>query len=323
MKVVITGGPGSGKSTLIKELKARHYPVVEESALIVMGFIASLISWAKQKKWKNSLNDGQKVWFQNQIYKITDIQYEIIEEINKTEFTVKDQVVFYDRGIHDFLAYYPESELKRVEKRIRESSITYDHIFVLETPPPKYFKPGEGRTTPSQQNSAEKGSELYKIYNSYFPEKVKYLPWRSDRVAEIFAILGDVPRKLPEVKKSPYFFNLLVAIDQFGNALCGGNPDNTISARVGYFASTTKDATKYYWKAMEKIINFTFWPVDGEGHCLKAYKADRDEAYNDSGSDFFRVVLSIIIAGPCVLISFILYVLYPILKLGRNNQNNR
>lgn len=32
-----------------------------------------------------------------------------------------------------------------------------------------------------------------------------------------------------------YFSNFFVAIDQLGNTVAGGNPDNTISARVGYY----------------------------------------------------------------------------------------
>ena len=32
-----------------------------------------------------------------------------------------------------------------------------------------------------------------------------------------------------------YIGNAFVSIDQFGKSLAGGNPDNTISARVGYY----------------------------------------------------------------------------------------
>lgn len=30
-----------------------------------------------------------------------------------------------------------------------------------------------------------------------------------------------------------YFWNILIAIDQFGNAVTGGDPDETISSRAG------------------------------------------------------------------------------------------
>jgi hypothetical protein len=36
-----------------------------------------------------------------------------------------------------------------------------------------------------------------------------------------------------------YLFNLLIAVDQFFNALLGGNPDETISSRVGKKVTTS------------------------------------------------------------------------------------
>ena len=46
---------------------------------------------------------------------------------------------------------------------------------------------------------------------------------------------------------------VLVAIDQLGNAIAGGNPDSTISARVGFFSEMAKRG-KSYWKGLESII---------------------------------------------------------------------
>ena len=34
-------------------------------------------------------------------------------------------------------------------------------------------------------------------------------------------------------RRRSYHWNLLIALDQVGNALCGGNPDQTISGRLG------------------------------------------------------------------------------------------
>ena len=107
-----------------------------------------------------------------------------------------------------------------------------------------------------------------------------------------------------------YFKNVLVSLDQLGNTLCGGNPDNTISARVGYFSQTTRHAGKYFWKGLEKIVNFTFWPVDGPGHCRQAFEADPQEAFNDNNGDFFRVLISVVIVIMCLPISIILYTVW-------------
>lgn len=103
---------------------------------------------------------------------------------------------------------------------------------------------------------------------------------------------------------------VLVAIDQLGNAIAGGNPDATISARTGYFARVAETPWRAYWRAMESVINFTFLPIDGPGHCYSAYLSDRDEM-NEEGSDLMRGLLGIIIILTCIPLSMItrLYVL--------------
>ncbi|MEL3918128.1 hypothetical protein [Aeromonas enteropelogenes] len=51
---------------------------------------------------------------------------------------------------------------------------------------------------------------------------------------------------------SRYFFRVAIAIDQLGNTVLGGRPDETISGNVGYNAKKGKR-----WALMvEKVINF-------------------------------------------------------------------
>lgn len=67
-----------------------------------------------------------------------------------------------------------------------------------------------------------------------------------------------------QYKNWPYA--VLIAIDQLGNTLAGGHPDSTISARIGYFSENVC-SVKVYWKNLERIIDFTFFPIDGPKHC--------------------------------------------------------
>jgi hypothetical protein len=76
-----------------------------------------------------------------------------------------------------------------------------------------------------------------------------------------------------------YVKNILVAIDQVGNALAGGNPDNTISGRTGYFAEHGQNYSLWFWILMESIIDTTFFPFDGPGHCAQAYELEKDEEF--------------------------------------------
>lgn len=100
-------------------------------------------------------------------------------------------------------------------------------------------------------------------------------------------------------KKDSWLMNVLIAGDQLGNALAKGNPDNTISARIGYFNYAVDSFDSKYWRILEKIVNFTFKPIDGEDHCFQAYLNDKDEEFNDidytcDGILFFFVIF------PCI-----------------------
>ena len=67
-----------------------------------------------------------------------------------------------------------------------------------------------------------------------------------------------------------YFINILISIDQFGNALTGGDPDETISSRCGKLVRSGKRG-------------FAFWL------CMILHKMDRnhcmDAIEEDEGDD--------------------------------------
>ena len=58
-----------------------------------------------------------------------------------------------------------------------------------------------------------------------------------------------------------YLKNILISIDQLFNTIFGGDPDETLSSRIGKKAHGT---------ILEKIINFIF----GDNHCIDAIEKD-------------------------------------------------
>lgn len=75
---------------------------------------------------------------------------------------------------------------------------------------------------------------------------------------------------------SNYFTRILQGFSQFGHALSGGSPDISISGRTGY---EFMNHWNWFWSLMKSYIDFTFKPIDGENHCIKAYKLDKNENY--------------------------------------------
>ena len=105
---------------------------------------------------------------------------------------------------------------------------------------------------------------------------------------------------------------VLIAVDQFGNAVGGGNPDSTISARVGHFAETAQ-RRRAYWKMLEWIIDLSFYPIDGARHCYNAWKADEHGRY-ERGNDITQFILRLIILIVCQFIALVLWPLSPIFR---------
>jgi len=64
-----------------------------------------------------------------------------------------------------------------------------------------------------------------------------------------------------------YFFRIAISIDQLGNTILGGRPDETISGNVGYNAAQGKK-----WALIcEKIINFI---MRSKTHCRDSIEYD-------------------------------------------------
>ncbi|MDN3666363.1 hypothetical protein ACFFU1_12635 [Algibacter miyuki] len=127
-----------------------------------------------------------------------------------------------------------------------------------------------------------------------------------------------------------FFFNTLISIDQLGNVIAGGNPDNTISSRVGYYTEAyyKPEDVPWRWNIYKNIINFTFYPIDGSHHCKEAYYNDAGEEFDEGISDITVAILFIIILITCIPISFMLYMLYAFnivspKKINRNDNIKR
>lgn len=73
-----------------------------------------------------------------------------------------------------------------------------------------------------------------------------------------------------------YRYGLWISQDQFINALLAGNPDVTVSSKVGYMAAQGSKTAK----VMAKVIDTLFYIAIGQrNHC--AVSIEHDEAHYD------------------------------------------
>lgn len=133
---VITGGPSSGKTTVIHGLKSRGYTVFEEAARLVIDE-----GIATGKTIQEIRKDEKK------------FQQTVLQRKIKTEFSHdKSTLSFFDRGMHDTLAYYRFYNWE-IPPKITEvmQHATYKKVFLLDPLP--FFEQDYART--EDQNFAK------------------------------------------------------------------------------------------------------------------------------------------------------------------------
>ena len=117
-KIVITGGPGTGKSTLINELTKRGFTCLEE--------ISRQVTLNAKKEGVNQLFLTNPLLFSELLLKGRYKQYMDADAI-------KADIAFFDRGVPDVLAYmdfigdrYPVSFTETCK------NVVYDTVFILK-----------------------------------------------------------------------------------------------------------------------------------------------------------------------------------------------
>ncbi|MDT7891134.1 MAG: ATP-binding protein [Thermoproteota archaeon] len=113
---VVSGGPCSGKTTLIKYLESKGFPVLHETArkLVEKGIL----------KKEDFLDKNKRDFIQRVIFK---------EQIRAEESVLSYPFVFLDRSVVDGIAYYWIINLEPPREMIEiASKRNYECIFILE-----------------------------------------------------------------------------------------------------------------------------------------------------------------------------------------------
>ena len=149
-KVVITGGPGTGKSTVISSLEQLQFACMPE--------VSRSVTREAQGRGVDQLFLHEPLLFSQLLLESRINQYEQAEELN-------DELVFFDRGIPDVMGYldylgmdYPELY------RAKSMELRYTKVFMM--PPWEKIYQTDNERYESFEQSLRIYEELKKAYTS-------------------------------------------------------------------------------------------------------------------------------------------------------------
>lgn len=123
-RIALTGGPCSGKTTLLNELKKIYS---------TKGFFIITVSESARELLSQGISRDDMLEFE------TLVAERQIENEEKAEKHVSDSdtIIFYDRGLNDAFSYLDDSDKKKLKQHLGISSIEawnrYDAVLFLET----------------------------------------------------------------------------------------------------------------------------------------------------------------------------------------------
>jgi predicted ATPase len=178
--IVITGGPGSGKTSLVNYLATLGYGTVPEAAIQIIDELSSRYGVAGQVNWRREQPDEfQRLVARRQA------------ALEGSVLAGTGGLVFCDRGRPDALAYAwlvgvkLDGEVQSLIERQR-----YLGVFLLDTPRCFQERPATGRTS-DRARSVRIHRLLDEAYRSlgYTPARVPELP-TEERAWLILSALG-------------------------------------------------------------------------------------------------------------------------------------
>lgn len=166
-KIVITGGPGTGKTSIIDELKNKNFYCFDE--------IIRTLTLAAKKESDSSIHKSNPITFVTYPMLFnTNLLNGRIEQFKQAN-AIEKNICFFDRGIPDVLAYMAFFNQEYSDKFINAcKDYVYNHVFLL--PPWKAIYKSDNERFETFEESKKIHLHLKNIYK-YFGYKIIEVPF--------------------------------------------------------------------------------------------------------------------------------------------------
>lgn len=178
-KIVISGGPGSGKSTLIQLLQNKGYYCFEE-------FSRSLLD--------KSTSEIEKNYFKSKPLEFSELVWKKrlkdLREAEKLRLNKDRPFVFFDRGLLDVIAYLNYINKPFNVNKLNPKNKNYDMVLLL--PPWKEIYVNDNHRSESFEQASSIYDHIKKTYE-YFDIRIVEIPFGSpsERILKIVDIIND------------------------------------------------------------------------------------------------------------------------------------
>lgn len=153
-KIVFTGGPSAGKTSLINKLKTSFQ---DDATVFFAPEVASMLLGNGFPRFENPKNS---IYQQRAIYKTQEEMEALLTAQDKYK------VCFFDRGLMDALAYVDEPF--KICADMKQTMSTYDQIFHLEVAPQfKYTRQNNKVRTESYLEALELEAKLKELWSPH------------------------------------------------------------------------------------------------------------------------------------------------------------
>ncbi len=168
-KIVLAGGPGTGKTSVINELKKKNFYCFEEAAREIFD----------EFKIKGLEFKTDPVEISKNIFKKRKLDFETAEQLD-----CKQNLIFFDRGIHEVTAYLRSIGNSSKYWDNLPSNYIYDLIFIFEPWKKIYIKDDNRNEDFSDAKKIspfikgiykQSGIKMIKVPNINIEERVKFI----------------------------------------------------------------------------------------------------------------------------------------------------